>query len=328
MSARPGATPTGVLCVLGVLALVAVAGCSGDGRELADPVFPPPAVVDTTLAAVPAPTLPEEPAEPAAESTAEPVAASDPMADSDFGTLSSGIVIDQLSSPANATVEIRGWAAAASDPITVDGDPADVLEFERSRDGSFVARVWVDEEGAHTVCVADVCGRVYTLAADADSPEEVVAKIEEAIPLALAVFPLEERFPDWSVEIGGALGGTGGSTDVDARTVVVYRNRGRTVEEFVRTLLHEFGHVVDAELLDDADRAAYAAYAGFPADAVWRDPEARRLSDWAQQPAEDFAEVLVAHWTDGADQPRTRDPVDRAWIDGALAAVGLDPADL
>ena len=48
--------------------------------------------------------------------------------------------------------------------------PADVLSFEVDEDGGFTLQVWIEDEGAHTVCVADACSQVYTLAPDAESP--------------------------------------------------------------------------------------------------------------------------------------------------------------
>lgn len=281
-----------------LVAAAAVAGCGRDGRELADPIFPPPSNEPLSAAELPPATsdqltdeLPGEVAEPTSE----------PVADA------SRVVIDRLGSPANATAEVTGAGARRGDPVTVDGVPADLLSFDVAADGTFTIRLWIDDEGAHTVCVADACGRVYTLAPDAETAEEVIAKIEEAIELAADIFPYDEIFPDWSVEVGGALSGTGGTADVERRVVTIYRNRGRSVDDFVRTILHEYGHVVDAVRLDDVDRARYLVLAGYPDDTPWRDPSARRVADWARQPAEDFAEVFVAAWTDGRWLPRTRE---------------------
>jgi hypothetical protein len=289
--------------------LLATTACSSDGRELADPVFPPPATEPaptTTLVLVD--ELPGEPTDPPSASAPAEAAGR--------------VVIDRLYSPANATAELTGTGAVFGDPVTVDGEPADLLSFDID-DGVFTAQVWIEVEGAHTVCVADACGRVFTLAPDAESPEEVVAKIEEAIVLAAEILPYDELFPEWSIEIGGALSGTGGTADADRRVVTVYRNRGRSVDDFVRTILHEYGHVVDAERLDDADRAQYLVLAGYPADTPWRDPEARRIDDWARQPAEDFAEVFVAAWTNGRWMPRTRDTPSDELLAGILALSGF-----
>lgn len=286
-----------------LVAWAVLAGCSSDGRELADPVFPLPATVpattpdtalDTTLATSTIETLPAEPTAP----TADP----EPTGSEPSGR----VVFDRLYSPANATAEATGTGALLGDRVTVDGQPADVLSFVVEADGTFTVQVWIEDEGAHTVCVADTCGRVFTLAPDAETAEEVVAKIDEAIVLAAEILPYAELFPDWTIEIGGALSGTGGTTDAERRVVTVYRNRGRSVDDFVRTILHEYGHVVDAERLDDAARAEYLRLAGYPDGTEWRDPEARRIDDWARQPAEDFAEVMVAVWTDRRWLPRTR----------------------
>jgi hypothetical protein len=277
---------------LGAVAMCPVmvlAGCTDDGRELRDPTVGLPAPPTPTTASTTASTT-------TSPSTTSPttVATSDPT-----------IEVDQLSSPANATAEMIGSGAVTSDPVTVDGEPADVLSFRADEQGIFVLQVWIEEEGAHTVCIADACGRVYTLAPDAESPEEIIAKIEAAIPSAQDSLDYPTLFPEWRVEIGGALAGTGGTTDLDTKTVTIYRNRGRTVDDFVRTVLHEFGHVTDFELLDDRERAAYLELRGLDGAAAWRDTSAHGSDDWGQQPGEDFAEVMVAIWSSGRWAPRT-----------------------
>ena len=197
-----------------------------------------------------------------------------------------------------------------------------MLSFDLYENGRFNLQVWIDDEGAHTVCVADACGRVYTLAADADTPEEVIAKIEQAIPLAQEYFDFPSEYPDWVIEIGGALSGTGGTTDPDTKTVKIYRNRGRSVDDFVRTILHEFGHVTDFERLDDVERSAYLDLRGIDPSIVWRDEQAHRLDEWGMQPSEDFAEVMVAIWTDERWLPRT-EQLAPAPSNDAQAAVQL-----
>jgi hypothetical protein len=274
-----------------VLALASLSACdTGDGRQLQDPVFDlpaPPVTVAETVPPIPL-TIPPLP-----ELVVEPDAAPTP------------IEIETLFSPANATAEMSGTGAVATDAVTVDADPADVLSFDVDTEGRFVLQVWIDDEGAHTVCVADACGRVYTLAADAESPEQVVAKIEQAIPLAEEYLDYSVEYPEWEITIGGALAGTGGTTDVEAKIVTIYRNRGRTVDDFVRTILHEFGHVADFERLDDAERAEYLALRGIDTATSWRSESAHRLDQWGLQPSEDFAEVMVAIWTDQRWLPRT-----------------------
>jgi len=232
------------------------------------------------------------------------------------------IVIDRLWSPSNALAELSGTGATADDPITVDGEPAEVQSIDTDDDGSFVATVWIDEEGAHTVCIRDECGRVFVQDAEAESVEQAEAKIEEAIPMAKALFDSGAEFPEWSIQVAGPLSGTGGSTDVENRTVVVYANRNRELDDFVTTILHEWGHVVDEERLTDEERAEYRVLRGIDPELAWRTPGAHSIDEWALQPSEDFAEVMVAVWTDGMTIPRTSEiapPPDAA----TLVAVAL-----
>ena len=291
MRRRPTELATPAIAAL--VTLVTLTSCAGgDGREMPAAVEPLPAR-DTTIA-------------PAGGGGA----VTGPAATLDLPTVVTGVspapadagrvTIDELSSPENAIALVVGRGAVAADPVTVDGAPADVVSFDVAADGTFETRVFVVDEGAHTVCVADACGRVYTLDPDADTRDEVIAKIEEAIPLAQGIVPVDLWFPDWTVTIGGLLSGTGGSADADVREVVVYRNRGRTVDDFTRTILHEYGHVADFEWLDEELRNEFAALRGFPDDTPWRGNGGHRMEDWQGSPSEDFAEAVVAFWS--ADQ--------------------------
>lgn len=82
---------------------------------------------------------------------------------------SSEVVFDQLSSPENAIAEIVGSGATISDVVTVDAVITEFISFESTADGGFVARVFIADEGAHTVCVAATCGRVFTLDPDTET---------------------------------------------------------------------------------------------------------------------------------------------------------------
>ncbi|HUF97468.1 MAG TPA: hypothetical protein VMM60_05010 [Ilumatobacter sp.] len=220
-------------------------------------------------------------------------------------TVPSNVVIDLLRSPENAIAEITGNGATYADAVTVDGLPADVISFDIAPDDTFTVRVWIEDEGAHTVCLGGECGRVYTLEPNAQNPEEVIALIEQAMPLAQQVVDHPTLFPDWTVEIGGLLSGTGGTTDAERKVVTIYRNRNRTVDDFVRTIVHEMGHVADEEWLDDDERAMYLSIRGIPAGTPWRIEAALSLDEWQLQPSEDFAEVMALIWSDGQYMPRT-----------------------
>ena len=133
-------------------------------------------------------------------------------------------------------------------------------------------------------------------------------------------------FPDWTVEIGGVLSGTGGTIDAASKTVTIYRNRGREVDDFVRTLLHEFGHVADVELLDDAARDRYRALRGFAPDTPWLSEQSHRIEDWGRQPGEDFAEVMTMIWSDGRWTPRTLEGTPPGDAELAEVAALVSPA--
>ena len=213
------------------------------------------------------------------------------------------IEVTRAWSPANATAEIIGTGAVATDVVTVDDRPAAPESFDVDGSGGFTLRVRIEDEGAHTVCVRDVCSRVFTLAPDAESSAEVEAKIDQALPLAKEIFDGEALFPDWSIVVSGPFSGTGGSTDDTSKTITIYANRDRSVEEYVTTILHEWGHVVDAERLDDEERDRYRAARGIDPATPWRSIGRHTLEEWGSQPSEDFAEVLVALWTAESASP-------------------------
>lgn len=288
-------------------AVLLLASCaSGDGRELAEAVDPLPVRVTTI-----APGDATVGTDGAAATLDLPTVVTGVPAPSISGDPEAAgrVTIDELSSPENGIALVVGRGAVAADPVTVDDVTADVVAFDVAADGTFEARVFIADEGAHTVCVADACGRVYTLDPDADTKEEVIAKIEQAIPAALGIVPVDVWFPDWTITVGGLLSGTGGTADPESREVVVYRNRGRTVDDFTRTILHEYGHVADFEWLDDELRGEFTRLRGFAADTPWRGNGGHRMDDWEGSPSEDFAEAIVAFWsgdqwdvrTDGGD---------------------------
>ncbi len=217
----------------------------------------------------------------------------------------SAIVIERLWSPENAVAEMNGSGASPNAVVTVDDDTQADATFDFGPDGEFTMRVEILDEGAHTVCVDDACGRVYTRAIDAESIEEVEAKIDEAIGLARERFDFETALPEWRIEVAGPMSGTGGSTDIDSKTIVINSNRNRSLEEYVVTVLHEWGHAVDAEWMSDDDRATYRALRGIDPDTEWRLPGAHDIDTWGLQPSEDFAEVMAAYWTGGEHVPRT-----------------------
>lgn len=76
------------------------------------------------------------------------------------------VVIEQLGSPADATVQVSGTGALSSDPVTVDGEPVVPLSFVANDDGTFEMQLAVEREGGFTVCVRDECGRVFVRAAE------------------------------------------------------------------------------------------------------------------------------------------------------------------
>ena len=215
------------------------------------------------------------------------------------------VVFEQLWSPEPATVQVVGTGALDSDPVTVDGEPATVLAFEPGDDDTFELTLRVEQEGGRTVCVRDECGRVFVEAAGTETTAEVEAKVDEAIELAGALADAATEFPEWAIEAAEPFAGVGGTTDPATKTISVHANPGRTVDQFVTTALHEWGHVADLERMDDDERLLYRRLRGIDPELAWATPGSHTEQRWAEQPAEDFAEVMVVIWTDGEHVIRT-----------------------
>jgi hypothetical protein len=137
------------------------------------------------------------------------------------------------------------------------------------------------------------------------SIDEVALKIEDAKVAAAERFNSATMFPSWTIATAGPFSGTGGTTDAETKTITVYSNRNRTVADFARTILHEWGHVFDAERLTDDGRAEYLALRGIAADTEWTADDDHSIGAWALQPSEDFAEVIALIVSDGDYTPRT-----------------------
>ncbi len=138
---------------------VTLGACGSDGRELRSPTAPLPAPttvdqsLDSSLATVDAIVPPVSAGVPSPPPVADP-----------------RVVVDRLYSPADARAEMVGSGARPGDPVTVDGQPADVVSFDVASDGSFVLRVRIDAAGGHTVCVVEACSFVDVVVAEPSTP--------------------------------------------------------------------------------------------------------------------------------------------------------------
>ena len=161
--------------------------------------------------------------------------------------------------------------------------------------------------GAQTLCIGDTCGRVWVKDPDAQTNEEAQTIAQEAVDEVLAETSFLTHFPQWRVVTTGPVSGVGGSTDAENLTIRVYASPGRTHDEYVTTVLHEMGHVVDFEWVTDSIRFEYRAIRGLQDDVPW----SREVSDdvhgddrW-RFGQEDLAEIVVAILTDGDHVPRS-----------------------
>ena len=220
----------------------------------------------------------------------------DSDADSAAATQEAGAAsIERLWSPSEGVARIEGSAPEGTS-ITVDDEPADVT----TTGGNVTVDIGDLEPRPYTVCLGDACSRVMVKGPPRDEAA-IRAAAEAGVAQANAVWDLNCAYPEWTIEVDGLKPGAGGSTNATTRTVRLYLHEGRTVEEFATTMLHEYGHVVAAEQMDDDDWAAYGDIRSTqPAPAVPAGEDER----WSEL-TEDFAEVFVHLVTDGAHQIRS-----------------------
>ena len=115
--------------------------------------------------------------------------------------------------------------------------------------------------------------------------------------LALLRTDWRAALPGWQIRFLPGRKGLRGATYPDRRVIEIYVRSGDRPDELAHVVAHELGHAVDVARLDDADRAAWRAARGVPANVRWF-PEGSAVADYAT-PAGDWAESF-AHWQVGS----------------------------
>jgi len=235
-------------------------------------------------------------------------------------TAESTVTLTRVSSPALGTLRIKGTTTAASGrstiAATVDGFELPLLEVGADADGVFVVEVAGVDGGARTVCIGppgripvDQCTRVFVTDVSEETPAVVEAHITEAISVVRERFDFDRHVPNWAIEITGPNSGLGGYTAADESTIYISANPGRTLDDYVTTVLHELGHAVDHEYMTPATRQLFGELRGHRTDLPWDSGGTLVFGDdrW-RFGSEDFAEVFVA-WTLGDNYQTQTDMV-------------------
>lgn len=158
--------------------------------------------------------------------------------------------------------------------------------------------------GPQTLCLADDCHRVLVAKETHETPAQINEKILMAMARANQIFDFTTELPEWQVVIAGPSTGAGGHFSPGKRTIAISGTSGRTVDEFVTTILHEVGHAIDHDYVTVDERAQFRSLRGIDPALKWQPDGLAPDQRWAS-PAEDFAEVFVAWLTNGEHQTRS-----------------------
>lgn len=212
----------------------------------------------------------------------------------------------RLASPTPGHVTITATGTPGTAEVTSEGDPIGTVNLEE-QGAHLVGEIETPLYGAQTVCVADHCARVLVGDPADQTVEEATAIAEQALTDVLDATGAADAFPGWTFEVRGPQSGAGGSSNPATSTLVVHATPGRTYDDYIVTALHELGHVVDMEWMDEARRDSYRDMRGMGEDTAWvRGAGEHPLADerW-HYGAEDFAEVIATWLTMGEHTPRT-----------------------
>jgi len=209
----------------------------------------------------------------------------------------------RVSSPTPNTVRFSGDLAApeATVELTSDGQLLGTTTITARPDGSFDVDVAGFDPGPQEVCLGQVCARVLVADPTTEDPAVIEARILEAIEVTETHFDFDRYLADWTIEITGQNTGTGGTASIENKQLRINANSGRSLDDYVITILHEAGHAVDADYLDEDARDAFRSLREHAGDLPWggRGHTSDSVDRWADS-AEDFAEVFVA-WVLGGD---------------------------
>ncbi len=111
-------------------------------------------------------------------------------------------------------------------------------------------------------------------------------------------YPWREKFPEWTLIWADARSGVRALTFPAEKRIEMYVRPGDDPVFLARVLAHEFGHVADIELNDDADRARWREARGISESVYWwPQGESYDFDTVAGDFAEAFATMLVGSET-------------------------------
>lgn len=223
------------------------------------------------------------------------------------------LVVEGVTSVIRGEATISGWASPDDAGSTVTAEvsvTSDTVNLTKpitvtvGSDRAFSVSIDDLTPGPQTLCLGAECRRVFVAETTIESDAVIESRILEAMIRANQLFDFETALPEWRVVVGGVSTGAGGHYQPANKTILIHGTSGRTIDDFVATILHEVGHALEYERLTDNERAAYQAMRGIDPQLAWSPAELAPDERWAS-PAEDFADMFVVLTTDGAHQTRS-----------------------
>lgn len=149
----------------------------------------------------------------------------------------------------------------ASTPST-SGGPAIRLASWSPDSGSVQAQPSIASPHA-----SDDHGAVHSHGDDVAHGEAIGVKTAEAVgaaAISLLDIDLGQLLDGWTISFEGDNPQFGGLTNSVERTITVYVDSESTPERVARILMHEVGHAIDVDYLDDAKRIEWIELRGMP----------------------------------------------------------------
>ncbi|MEM7091945.1 MAG: hypothetical protein AAF567_02990 [Actinomycetota bacterium] len=205
--------------------------------------------------------------------------------------------IERLWSPTDGIARVEGTTTLPADSevlVMIDGVPLVPVQLVPDSDGVFVVEIDSLATGLRTICLESACEEVFVGEQDDGPPTTLPERLALATEQAETIFDASLHLPGWTVESTGPSNEADGYTLGDDRVVLISANAGRTTSQLTVAVLHEFGHAVDTDYLDDERRDQFRELRGLPPDQAWGDASTQLGDERWTTPADDFAEVFVA----------------------------------
>ncbi len=189
-----------------------------------------------------------------------------------------------------AAIEVPGLRFSS-----VSGGDADTTQMQRTSARTSATRAPATETGS----TAELLPPMIVVAAE-PTAEPAASPATQTLPTlqsitALISYDLDVLIPGWTITIGPDRVGYHGMTNSETRTIAIYVDADQQPANLVEVLMHEVGHAIDLDRMDDALRSEWVEMRQIPP--IWWAGSGH--TDFAVG-AGDFAEAVAAVTTGSA----------------------------